>query len=424
MNEKEKSKSYQVRIDPSLTDKVEKYVNLIKTNKDKKEPSYSKTKFFNELLEEFFSNKVLDKEFIELQKPYYVNTKLLMEEKFSYATTEKPSSDLKTQMVIFKVPNNLDTWNKEYRTFCSEKPNLHEGIKPYLALFNTDKGMKLKIIYHVFKLSFNKEVTPDTVLEVSLIFPEELEIFLNQYEEEVAERLLYSFIEFENNVASDLDSGLTPEEVFKRYDDPTFFRMLTYAQNIDSTINIFSKAVNTMLEIVAEASTNEDIITEEFKQHMEEKGIEKPSLKDIEGYEGQILKNENLVKNGLEKFENGLNSRESRAYIDLANMLEENPDNPFYNILDNINESLKEFDSSEGNVSTNEALENISTIATKEAINLRDNSNMNPETILGFIKESDVPEEVKKAVAVMCFSESEEEYSKKIKEIVSDSVKK
>ena len=27
MNEKEKSKSYQVRIDPSLTDKVEKYVD-------------------------------------------------------------------------------------------------------------------------------------------------------------------------------------------------------------------------------------------------------------------------------------------------------------------------------------------------------------------------------------------------------------
>ena len=105
-------------------------------------------------------------------------------------------------------------------------------------------------------------------------------------------------------------------------------------------------------------------------------------------------------------------------------MLEENPDNPFYNILDNINESLKEFDSSEGNVSTNEALENISTIATKEAINVRDNSNMNPEAIFGFIKESDLPEEVKKAAAVMYFSESEEEYSEKIKEIASDIVKK
>ena len=66
MKEKEETKAYTVRFKPSLMAKVEAYVGLVKANKEAKEPSLSKTKFFNELLEDFFSNKVLDKEFIEL----------------------------------------------------------------------------------------------------------------------------------------------------------------------------------------------------------------------------------------------------------------------------------------------------------------------------------------------------------------------
>ena len=204
---KEKTRGYTVRFKPSNMDKVHKYMEM---------SNISKTKFFDELLEEFFNNKVLEKGFLELEMPYYANTSDLIKKRVVNATTEKPTSNLKNQMIIFKVPTNLDSWSTKYNTFCSEHPNHHQGIRPIVALFPHEDGIEnIKILYHVFKITYPYEGIKETSLEISILSPDEIEIFLNQYPEEIVEDLLIEFKQLEKEVSEDLALGLTAFEVFK-----------------------------------------------------------------------------------------------------------------------------------------------------------------------------------------------------------------
>ena len=239
----EKTRGYTVRFKPSAMDKVHKYMEI---------SNISKTRFFDELLEEFFNNKVLEKGFLELEIPYYVNTSELIKKRAVNATTEKPASNLKNQMIIFKVPANLDSWSNKYNTFCSERPNHHEGIKPIIALFSHEDGTEyVKILYHVFKITYSHDGIKETSLEISILSPEEVEIFLNQYPEEIAEELLIEFKQLENEVSEDLISDLSPFEVFKKYDDPSFTRMLHYNQNINDVVNLFSSIANNLFDVIS-----------------------------------------------------------------------------------------------------------------------------------------------------------------------------
>lgn len=398
----EKTRGYTVRFKPSAMDKVQKYIEI---------SNISKTKFFDELLEEFFNNKVLEKGFLELETPYYVNTSELIKKRKVNATTEKPASNLKNQMIIFKVPTNLDSWDSNYNTFCSEHPNRHEGIKPIIALFSHEDGTEtIKILYHVFKITYPNEGIKETSLEVSILSPEEVEIFLNQYPEEIAEDLLIDFKQLENGVSEDLTSGLSPFEVFKKYDDPSFTRMLHYNQNINDVVNLFSSIANNLFDVMSEASIEANAISEDFTKDLEEKGRDNFTLEDVENYEDRIIKNKTAVLDGIKNLDSNLKGRNSKTFEKLNRTLEENPDNPIFNMLDTTIEQLTEFSNLEEPVPADEVHKTISNNLMAMALNVKEDSNLDPDFIVGLFDGTDINKDVLELFSIMANAESKEEY--------------
>ena len=398
----EKTKGYTVRFKPSAMDKVHKYMEI---------SNISKTKFFDELLEEFFNNKVLEKGFLELETPYYVNTSELIKNRVINATTEKPASNLKNQMIIFKVPTNLDSWSNQYNTFCSERSNRHEGIKPIVALFsNEDETETIKILYHVFKITYPHEEIKKTSLEISILSPEEVEIFLNQYPEEIVEDLLIEFKQLEKEVSEDLTSGLTPFEIFKKYDDPSFTRMLHYNQNINDAVNLVSSIANNFFDMMKEASIESNNISEDFNKDLEEKGRDNFTLEDVEKYEDRIIKNKTAILDGIKNLDSNLKGRDSKTFEKLNRVLEENPDNPLFNMLDKTIEQLTEFNNLEEPVPTEEVYKTISDNLVDMAFNVKEDSHLQPDFILGLFDGTDINKDVLKLFSIMANAESKEEY--------------
>lgn len=398
----EKTRGYTVRFKPSAMDKVHKYMKI---------SNISKTKFFDELLEEFFNNKLLEKGFLELETPYYVNTSELIKKRKVNATTEKPASDLKNQMIIFKVPNNLDSWSSKYETFCSENPSRHEGIKPIFALFPHEDGTEnIKILYHVFKIDYPHEWIKKTSLEVSILSPEEVEIFLNQYPEEIAEELLIEFKQLEKDVTEDLDSGLTPFEVFKKYDDPSFTRMLLYNQNINDAVNLFSSIANNLFDMMTEASIEANNISEDFTKDLEEKGRDNFTFEDVEKYEGRIIKNNTAVLDGIKNLDSNLKGRDSKTFEKFNRILEENPDNPIFNMLDKTIEQLTEFNNLEEPVPTEEVYKTISDNLMEMAFNVKEDSQLDPDFVVGLFDGTDINKDILELFSIMANAEYEEEY--------------
>ncbi len=405
----EKTRGYTVRFKPSTMDKVHKYMEI---------SNISKTKFFDELLEEFFNNKLLEKGFLELETPYYVNTSELIEKREVNATTEKPASNLKNQMIIFKVPANLDSWNSNYNTFCSERPNRHEGIKPIVALFSHEDGTEtIKILYHVFKINYPHDGIKETSLEVSILSPEEVEIFLNQYPEEIAEELLIEFKQLETEVFEDLNSGLSPFELFKKYDDPSFTRMLHYNQNINNAVSLISSMANNFFDMMADASIEANNISEDFTKDLEEKGRDNFTLEDVEKYEDRIIKNKTAILDGIKNLDSNLKGRDSKTFEKLNRELEENPDNPLFNMLDKTIEQLTEFNNLEEPVPTEEVYKTISNNLMEMAFNVKEDSNLDPDFIVGLFDGSDINKDVLEFFSIMANAESEEEYIEEAKKL-------
>ena len=398
----EKTRGYTVRFKPSTMDKVHKYMEI---------SNISKTKFFDELLEEFFNNKVLEKGFLELETPYYVNTSDLIKKRAVNATTEKPASNLKNQMIIFKVPANLDSWNSNYNTFCSERPNRHEGIKPIIALFSHEDGTEyVKILYHVFKINYPNDEIKETSLEVSILSPEEVEIFLNQYPEEIAEELLIEFKQHEKDVFEDLTSGLSPFEVFKKYDDPSFTRMLHFDQNINDVVNLFSSIANNLFDAIKETSIEAKAISEDFTKDLEEKGRDNFTLEDVEKYDDRIIKNETAVLDEIKNLDSNLEGRDSKTLQKVNRVLEENPDNPIFNMLDKTIQQLTELNNLEKPVPTEEIHKTISDNLIDMAFNVKEDSHLDPEFIVGLFDGTDINKDVLELFSIMANAESKEEY--------------
>lgn len=399
---KEKTRGYTVRFKPSNMDKVHKYMEM---------SNISKTKFFDELLEEFFNNKVLEKGFLELEMPYYANTSDLIKKRVVNATAEKPTSNLKNQMIIFKVPTNLDSWSTKYNTFCSEHPNHHQGIRPIVALFPHEDGIEnIKILYHVFKITYPYEGIKETSLEISILSPDEIEIFLNQYPEEIVEDLLIEFKQLEKEVSEDLALGLTAFEVFKKYDDPSFTRMLLFNQDINNTVNLVSSLANNFFGVMRKASIDANNISEEFTKDLEEKGRDNFTLEDIEKYEDRIIKNKTAIMDGIKDLDSNLKGRDSKTFEKLNRALEENPDNPLFNMLDKTIEQLTEFNNLEEPVPTEEVYKTISDNLVEMAFNVKEDSEIEPDFILGLFDGTDINKDVLELFSILANVESEEEY--------------
>lgn len=162
------------RIDKNLVDKAMQYKELTGT---------SVVALVEGLLTDFFKDKLLTNDYIELPKPYYFNMKELKAEGIVKASAVKPIKELENTYILFNIPNNLDLWNSSFNSYCFEDvPNLHRGYY-VLVDFKTDlvfsydsETEELEIAIsndrNIYFTSEQKEKKDSLITEKEIYFPE------------------------------------------------------------------------------------------------------------------------------------------------------------------------------------------------------------------------------------------------------------
>ena len=152
------------RIDRTLVEKAKQYKDLTGT---------SVVELVEGLLAEFFEDKILANDFIELPKPYYFNMKELRKEGIVKASTIKPIKDLETTYILFNLPNNLDSWSNSYNSYCFEdNSNLHRGY--YIS-----SDFNLDLVF-----SYNSKTE-----ELEIAISNDLDIYFTSEQEEEKDKL-------------------------------------------------------------------------------------------------------------------------------------------------------------------------------------------------------------------------------------------
>lgn len=181
---------------PELINSLSSYCSLI---------GIDRTKYISEVLSKELEGLILTKEFIEIPKPFYFNWQELEEKGIVKATTEEPIQDLDKCYLVKKVPNNFDSFNKEFRTYCfKDNIQLHRGIYfyPKPVFFRSSYNFKELLVYPLY---FNYNVE-DNSLEISLIKINNLDYYINF--EELAEEDIFSDLKYYLNNLIDNEGNL------------------------------------------------------------------------------------------------------------------------------------------------------------------------------------------------------------------------
>lgn len=107
--------------EPELVNRLSSYSELI---------GVDRTKIVSSLIAEALEGRILDNDFIALDRPYYFDFKKLIHEGKTEASVEPLVIEPERLFILKKVPNNLDRPNKKYGTYSysEDKPNFHKGL--------------------------------------------------------------------------------------------------------------------------------------------------------------------------------------------------------------------------------------------------------------------------------------------------------
>lgn len=185
----EKNEPFTVRFNPSYWKKIEFIVN---------ETGLSRPKVMNEILGSYFEDKVLTNDFIELENPFYFNMKELNEKGIVKAITKPSIHDLPKYFVVYKIPNNLDVFDKDSKTFYSGSTSEHKGIYVHYTM----KLGTAKLEHEKFTETIN---TVEEITEKHLIFSYDssansLEISLVPFED------LYLYVPEDSTILEKLEA--------------------------------------------------------------------------------------------------------------------------------------------------------------------------------------------------------------------------
>ena len=154
------------KVTPSLNKSLVDYAKLI---------GITKIELIESLIAKELEGKVLDKEFIVPDKPFYFNLNELLEEGTVKASTNKPSTDFNKYYTVKKIANNLDSKNADFRTYCyNDNKALHKGI--FIYYFFSSEANPVPLVF-----DYNSEAKE---LVISLIKLSDLS-FLIETEEDV-----------------------------------------------------------------------------------------------------------------------------------------------------------------------------------------------------------------------------------------------
>ena len=149
--------------------KLDGYVHAI--NKHKSNGFITFSSVINSLLDDFFKDKILTNTSIKLDKKYNFNRNDLHDNNKVIATT-KPILDKENAIIITEVPNNLDTFDEDERTYCYDgHKSIHTG---YYIFDNT---------HYYFIYDSDEEI-----IEVKIVDPQDMKYYV--HDDELKEKLL------------------------------------------------------------------------------------------------------------------------------------------------------------------------------------------------------------------------------------------
>lgn len=198
---KEKNKQFSIKFKPSLMEQVEKYIEVVNENKDPSEKKFNKATFFNNVVADFFKGKVLTNDFIKLEKPFYFDSNELFKKGVVKASVEVPIHNLDSCFIVKKVPNNLDEWNIENKSYSIEgSSSIHKGIFiSYSLICSADEYEVTNIYESVKRLSEEFIVVKYYYIFKLDVEADELEISLVPFNE------LFLYVPFNSDVIASLE---------------------------------------------------------------------------------------------------------------------------------------------------------------------------------------------------------------------------
>lgn len=207
-------KEKTINIDGQLVDQLKEY------KKNSKIPIKT---VITQLITDFLKNKVLNKDGITLNKPFYFKSREFLVGECE-ATQEKPISNLKKWIKINKVPNNLDTWNTAYNTYSTDNAETeHKGILQVIEL-TKEELITYDPYVHIFHMMFKYNVKgelknalemPHEVLKVGICYADDLEEMLNKNEEDQFKL----YLDFHKNIEFIRDYDPTDKTLFEIKND-------------------------------------------------------------------------------------------------------------------------------------------------------------------------------------------------------------
>ena len=204
----------------------------------------SRVKLVEGLLEDFFKDKILTNDFIELEKLFYFNLSELFKEGLTTATTIKPITNITDVAILKKVPINLDSFNNDLKTYCyNENHNIHRGIYLYPDLIHEDY---LVIDFNSYHILFTYDISKE-IIDLSLISKEDIDLYIDS----------------ENaNVLSDLENE--SENIKNLIDEANLYH--DFWEILFKPMEVFQsyKEIKRM-----ELFLTDDIIKEYLKEHIE-----------------------------------------------------------------------------------------------------------------------------------------------------------
>lgn len=218
-NEEDKyTENLQIKIKPDLLIKLNNYIQTINKARKEGKPKRNNTSqklIINELLETFFKNKIVSNDYIKLDKPFYFNKNDLIKNKNVSCITNKPNQQFNNYITVSRIPNNLDTFNKKFNSYCFNNTyKYHKGILLYPY---TDKTT-IKFYYLLF------EYCENDILNIYL---------LNDYE-------LINIIDLENDKKLYQDFLNKKKDLIKQHEKDYYINIINFNE-MDNIIKLDTK---------------------------------------------------------------------------------------------------------------------------------------------------------------------------------------
>ena len=264
-----------IKLEPELMEQVRKYSKKVGTNP---------TALVRTLLTDLLEGKVLEASHIELDKPQYFNFIELEATGKVTCSTDKPSTELGSQMILKRVPNNLDSWNSiegsySYGNFSKN----HKGIcfsaytekEPYFLVFD----------YELTNSEGLFTTWKEPKITISIVKQEELKYYLDISEHKELIQELQNTVKAYNETVESFKETIEDksiEELEQMYkEDTEYYRTKVHKIAVDSyswfyynynlfiPISTYSK-LNNLLFLYENATPEEVKLLEEKLFHTKE----------------------------------------------------------------------------------------------------------------------------------------------------------